>query len=197
MYRRHMGDNHMENKDDTIPAWILCNDLLIRLKNELANEAIAVLEREIKAGHIKINGSVVTQPDEQSEGENKLFVVNNLVNDRKTMHERYDFLIAEFEANPSKFDGAVAERMEGLKKFVLAVDEIAMLMNYSKVMDEWAEDVAHHIKESSISEIIRATVGSVPERREVLQFVLSLKSFAREGILSDPERQELAQAISN
>ncbi|MCL5099554.1 MAG: hypothetical protein M1158_00290 [Candidatus Marsarchaeota archaeon] len=187
----------MEKENDRIPAWILCSDLLIKLKNELANEAIAVLEGEIKAGRISIGGSVITQPDEQSDGENKLFVVNNLINDRVAMHEKYDFLIAEFESNPSKFDGKTAERMEGLKKFVLAVDEMRMLMAYSQMMDRWAEETTHHVRENSISEIIRATMQDDAGRREALRFVLSLKSFIKESILSEQERQELAQAISS
>ena len=121
----------MDDDDAGVPAWILCNDLLIKLKNELANEAILAAEREIKEGRMDVKGSVITQPDQQSEGENLLFVVNNLIGERDGIHERYDPYIKELQDNPSKFDSKTAQRIESLRKFLLAVDEIYTLMHYS------------------------------------------------------------------
>lgn len=182
----------MNDDNAGLPAWMLCSDLLIKAKNELANEAILSLEREMKAGRIDVKGSVITQPDQQQEGENMLFVINNLVGERDGIHERYDQYIRDLEHDPSKFDGKTAERIESLKKFVLAVDEIYALMHYSAVMGEWADDVAMHVKEEKPLEILERT-SEGHERADAAAFVLSLKSFAREKIFSEEERMLLEE----
>ncbi len=187
----------MDDDDAGVPAWILCNDLLIKLKNELANEAILAAEREIKEGRMDVKGSVITQPDRQSEGENLLFVVNNLIGERDGIHERYDPYIKELQDNPSKFDSKTAQRIESLRKFLLAVDEIYTLMHYSGVMGAWADDASMQVREKDPSAILEKTLASGHERAEAALFVLSLKSFAKEGILSDTERRMLERAAGH
>ncbi len=185
----------MKDDDAGLPAWMLCNDLLIKVKNELANEAIIALEREMKAGRIDVRGSVIAQPDQQQDGENKLFVINNLITERDGIHERYDQYVKDFDENPSKFDGSAAERIEALKKFMLAVDEIYTFMHYSKVMADWADDASMRVRETDPSEILAKTASAARERAEAASFVLSLKSFIRENILSEGERRMLERAV--
>lgn len=166
------------------PAWILCEDLMVRIKEELISEAIRVLDKEIKNGNIKVNGSIITSAEQDKENEQSLFLINNLIKERQRMHDRYNGYISE--PNNSR-DAETVSRIDALKRFMLSVDAIAILMEYVSIIDAWIKDISIEVKPSSVSDILIKTSELNEKRRELIDFVSKRRRFLDENVISKDE----------
>src|SRR5208283_2497604 len=120
-----------------IAAWIVCEDLLVKVKTELANEAIITLQREVKEGRMKVQGSVIPKNEMQSDAERDLFVANEIAAESEKMLQSYADYIGSKESRPDKLTAEEVQKIETTKKLMMAVQEISILINYRAVTEEW------------------------------------------------------------
>ena len=177
-------------KDSDIPAWMVCEEALTRLKDELVLEAIDILHQEVKAGRIDINGYVSLLPDKPDEIQRDMYIINNLRMKEHEIMEQYGHYMQQTdEKNPHTLS-----RIESLRKFLLSVRAISTLMHFSEIVGAWADDTGRYPKESEISVILEKTARSSADRLEVLDFVLSSTKFIKNQTLDGRELGALRKA---
>ena len=178
-----------------IPAWILCEDVLVKLKEELGNEAIMLIQKEVKAGRMKVEGRMVSS-EAASDAERDLFVASEIAKESAGMLRGYSDYILAKEASPAQLTAGDVEKMENVKRLMLAVSEIAMLMDYRRVAEEWILEIEGIPQIDDPSELLASTMhGRDDERFRVLEFALSRKSFIEDDILSEEEKEMLGAAL--
>jgi hypothetical protein len=179
-----------------VPSWLVCEDILTRTKDELILEAIDLLKKEMKAGHIDIKGYVAALPEKNQELEQDLFVVNNLISRAPEIREQYrEYLQKEDEGGIK--DPEVIMRGEGLRKFLLSVDAIDLLMKFSRVFGMWADDVGVFSTLKDPVDIMVKTANMADERIEALSFVVNNKTFENNEALSNDEMLMLEETVKN
>ena len=179
----------MQEEKDVVPQWITAHDLLIRLKDELIGKAIALLHKEESEGRIKISGTLMSTPDKNSENENDMFILNNITAKIDEMHVQYE----SYLSSNSEKDPALIKRIEDLKKFLMAMDSINILVEYSKAMDPWIDEAALEIKSESAAQIIADTASRNPDRVEILKYICK-NSYFRNEVLSKAELEIVESA---
>ncbi len=159
--------------DSDVKAWLLCEDVLTQIKDELVLEAVDILKKEKKEGRMSISGYVPAMPEKGGELEEDLFMINKVVENAKEMRSTWSRYLED-----SGSDGSVPpSRIEELKKFLLAVDAIDLLMHTSNVFKKWADDTGRFQKtERPVDVIVESARGS-KTRIEALGFVLSSSTF--------------------
>ncbi len=178
-----------------LPAWIACEDLLVKMREELLSRAISLLHKEIDAGHINLEGSVLSSSEASSNLEESLYLINNLIDDSGRLQEEYS-KYAESQKG-KKLDDKTAKRFEDLKSFILSVQEMSLLMDYARELRLWADDASKQIKSNEPSEILKSTMNAQDNKRlEILSFFIKDKRLAEES-LTEEELSILREASSN
>ncbi|MCL4388035.1 hypothetical protein M1567_02690 [Candidatus Marsarchaeota archaeon] len=157
--------------ESRIPSWIACEDLLVKMREELIDRAIKLLNREIEAGHIAVNGSTLFSSEANADVEEAMYLINNLIDDSGRLHKEYNEYIEKNSGK--KLSEAEAKKFEELQKFVLSVEHLNMLMEYSRVLSSWADAAGKMIDGKSITDILERTVDKEELRRTVLEFFMS------------------------
>ena len=189
-----MNDDSNQASDNKMPAWIICEDLLVKMREELLEEAMSILDKERQAGHIEVNGKPLSTGESGNYTEEALYIINNLIADAPKLHEEYARYISV--QSDKKLSEADAKRFKELKDFVLAIDELSLLMDYSRILSAWAEEVAHYVKDTDPAEILKKTSNDPEElRKEVLKFFISNKTFASKSPLSEHEINIVSNAL--
>ena len=179
----------MEN-DDSTAAWMLCDDIITRVKDELILEAVDILHEELKAGRIDLKGYVNVLPDKAQELQRDMYLINNLVQREQEIIAQY----APYLDGNGQHDSDKLSRIEDLRKFVLSVKAISMLMRLSIAAERWALDTGKYSALSDPVQIIKKTAIMADERKEILDFVLSHSKFTKSEALSGEEMGILASA---
>jgi hypothetical protein len=175
------------------PAWMVCEDLVSRIEAELMSEALDLLEDEIKAGRVKVEGNLVTSSELTSEAEKHLFILDRLLEDESNLRYRYENLVNAVEEGRESNPEVVA-RLEEVKKFLLVVSQISMTVKQAKVFAAWFTDAGSNMKIKDPSEILYLTSVGNQERKEALDFVLTSKAFIRSEALKDGEFETVRKA---
>jgi hypothetical protein len=186
----------MDNNEG-MPGWIICEDLLVKLKAELANEAIIILQNEVKSGRMKVEGSMVSSDEHSKDTERDLFVANNIAEEGENMIKKYSDYINLKESDHSKLSSKDVEMIDVAKKLILAIGEISMLMRYRRDVEEWINEIEKvaNIKEPFM--VLSSTInGRDDVRFEILKFATTRQSFIREDIFSKEERKIMEDALS-
>ena len=179
----------MQEENDSVPQWIAAHDLLIKLKDELSSRAIALLHKEEGEGRIKISGALMSTPDKNAENENDMFILNNITAKIDEMHAQYEgYLNSDQEKDP-----ALIKRIEDLRKFLMAMDSINILVEYSKAMDPWIDEAAVEIKSESAAQIIADTASKDTDRAEILNYICK-NSYFRNEVLNEAELETVESA---
>ncbi|MDE1870876.1 MAG: hypothetical protein KGI06_01400 [Candidatus Micrarchaeota archaeon] len=177
--------------DRDIPAWLVCEDIFNKIKTELITQAMETLQDAIDSRAIEVNGSLVTLPDKPSDTDMKMFIINRIMEDKDGIAERYrEYLSEKGTSDPKK-----VQQVERLKKFLLAIEQISMLMSYSKLFDEWMHDIAMQVTAKEPQDAITATLKGNETRMEVLAYVLGNAKIGSEEILTESERSILEKSI--
>ena len=185
----------MEGKDG-IPAWIICEDLLVKVKTELANEAIITLQKEVKNGRMKVNGKIISPNEISSDAERDLFVANQIAHESDEMLNTYSNYINAKEANIEKITPEDVEKIENTKKLMMAIHEITILMKYRKSAEEWILEIEGIPTIDDPVKLLASTIhGSEDIRFEILSFMLERKSIVEEKIFSDEERKMMLDSL--
>ena len=173
--------------DDT-PAWMVCANLLNKIKSEFVTEAMEELDNQVAKKNIDIKGGLITLPERPEETDMKMFVIRKLLSEAGKIREMYSDA-AMSEINDSKG----VEQRERSRIFLLGVEKIVLLMHYESLIDGWSYDVGKMAYTKNAADIIRGTANS--ERMELIRFVLGSKTMIRENVLTEEERDILGSAV--
>ena len=184
----------LKDEDDGIPAWMMCSELLIRLKDEFTLEATEVLEREIKAGRLRFTGKLITLPESAGNMERDIYIINHLLHDENEIRHRYAKYMVESTKGAIE-DAKVIERVEELKRFLMALTQISMLMRYGGALGVLANECGRFAGKSDAAEVLVLAVGGREETVEAIAFALDSGTVKREAVLTEDERQILRHAI--
>ncbi len=176
----------MNDERQDMPSWMLCQEILVKAKNELILEAIDALHRETEAKRIDIKGSTVKIEGKNSEIDRDMFIINNLLAQEDDMRIRYAESIKSVEEGHEK-NPAIVERINELKKFFLSVTEIHMAMKYARIFDQWVLDVGSAADLDDPARILAETAKKNADRIDALEFVLEDKAFIKNEGLSKEE----------
>jgi hypothetical protein len=183
------------NMEET-PSWMQCQDILIRIKEELVLEAVDALHRELDAKRLEMNGAIPINPEENANNKKDMFMIGNLLENYEDMQERYSTYIKETEAKDSLLDAHTIARIEELKKFLLSVAEIKYLMDMAYDIDEWVTDVGKPNGPSTASGILLESVKIHSERAEILRYAAKSKRFEASHALSKEETDLLNEILA-
>ncbi len=179
-----------------IAAWIICEDLLVKVKTELANEAIITLQKEVKEGRMKVEGSVIPKNEMQSDAERDLFVANEIAVESGKMLKSYAYYIDSKESRLSKLTSEEVQKIETTKKLMMAVQEISILINYRTITEEWILEIEGTPAINDPIKLLAATMRSKDDERfHVLNTVLKRKSMIKEKIFAAEERKMMKDAL--
>ncbi|MDE1768182.1 MAG: hypothetical protein KGH64_02670 [Candidatus Micrarchaeota archaeon] len=173
------------------PAWMICEDILTKAKDELVLEAMDILHEEIKAGHIDIKGYVAPLPDKSGEIQKDMFIINNLRMREQEITEQYSKYIEDnIEMDPERL-----ERSDELKRFMLSVKGISLLMYMSEIVGVWADATGNYSQIDDPAMIISKTLKDDERRVDVLTYVLASSKFINSEALSDEETAILRRGL--
>jgi hypothetical protein len=175
---------------DATPAWMVCDDILTRIKDELILEAIDILHDEINSKHLVIEGYSPVVLERSEEMQRDIYLINNLM-------ERAE----EISTNYGKYlDGSAAAevtdplRVEELKRFLMSISGIRFLMDTAKVFESWSADTGKYYSEKDPSSIIKKTMGKGTEREKALEYILKSKKIIENEAITKEERSILDRA---
>ncbi len=171
------------------PAWMVCTDLLNKIKSELVTEAMEELDNQIAKKNIDIKGALITLPERPGETDMKMFVIRRLLSEAKKIREMYSETATTSDVNDSR----IVEQRERSRIFLLGVEKIVLLMHYESMIDSWSYDVGKMAGMENAVEIIRGTASA--ERTDLIRFVLGSKTMIKENVLAEDERSILESAI--
>lgn len=189
-----MKQNTNDGKGN-MAAWIICQDLVLKIRDELKNQAIATLDNEIKEGRMKVNGQVLTLDPENKEEERSMFLISNLIEQHEEMIRGYSDYISKNEARDDLKPQDILN-MESIKKLMLAMKKIVMLMGYSNLLGMVYNDIGMKVRQETPSKILVELSSDYPDLPELLNFVLSYKPIAEAGLLSQSDESIIKDALA-
>jgi hypothetical protein len=184
----------MKGDEDGMPAWLIAQDILTKVKSEFVSEAMELLHAEIDAKRIAVNGALGALPDKNAEADNDLFIIRNLIKNRDQMHETYSSYLDM--APGQQVDAKRAKRLEDLRKLMLAVSEISLLMEYADTIDGWVQDASKLVAEKDTAAVLADSILGDENRTEMLEFILRSKRYLKEELLTPTERKTLEKALT-
>ena len=172
--------------DDEAPAWMQCEDMLSRIRAELVMQAMDVLQLAMDSKAIDIGGSLITLPDRPSEIDMKMFIIGRLLEEKERIMEIYS-------GSPPE-DVATRERLD---KFLLAVGQIARLMEYAKSIEAMVGEIPERSGEADPYKLLVMLAGSDATRIEALKYAESSQKLLKEETITEAERRLLRRAIDS
>ncbi len=183
------------NGKENMAAWIICQDLVLKIKEELKNLAITALDNEIKEGRMKVNGQVLTLDPENKEEERSMFLISNLIEQHEEMIRGYSDYISKNEAR-NDLKPLDILNIESIKKLMFAIKKIVMLMGYSNLLGMVYNDIGMKVRQETPSKILVELSNDYPDLPELLNFVLSYKPIAKAGLLSQSDESIIRDALA-
>jgi hypothetical protein len=181
----------MEENDEKIPSWLVCEDIFNKIRTELITQAMDTLQEAIDSKAIEIKGSLVSLPDKPSDTEMKMFIIKKLIEEKENIRERY----GHYESQDENSTPEQVQQKERLKKFLLAVEQISLLMEYGDLFGSWMNDIAMQVGVKDKSEVIKNTIKGDESRLSALKYVLGNKKLEKEMVLTKSERIVLEKSI--
>ncbi len=179
---------------DEMPKWMLAQDILIKAKNEIILEAIDSLHNEIKEKRLEVNGHTIKLPDKSSDIEMDMLVIGNILGQEEEIKKKYVEFMKSIEDKKTE-SPEIIERINELKKFLMAVTGIHILMNYAKVIDAWVLDFAEVMKIDDAAMIIAETAKRNVERIDTMEFMVKNRTFLKSDALNENEGEILKNAF--
>jgi len=172
------------------PAWMACDDILTRIKDELILEAIDILHEEINAKRLVIEGYSPVVLERSEEMQRDIYLINNLMARAEEISKNYG---KYFDSNAPAAD-ADPIRIEELKRFLMSISGIRFLMDTAKVFESWSSDTGRYYAEKDPASIIRKTMGTGTEREKALEYILKSKKMLENEAVTEQELAMLKKA---
>ena len=168
---------------DKLPAWLTCQELLIKMKEALVSEAIRVLHRELEAGRIKLNANWVNTEAPDEELKRDLLLLNKLSAEAPEMlRVQSEYVGAAERAGAA--DADTVARIEAVKKLSLAVSYISLLMGRARVLEDWLSEIEGKPAGANAYALLSGSLNS--DRLETIAFVMESRGVS-EGLFSEDE----------
>ena len=178
-------------EDEKLPAWMVCDAIISKMRDELLSRAVSVMHEQISKKRISLEGHMPAMSEEGGEKEKDAFLLSQIVKE----HENIERQFGEHLESASLGSADVA-RIDELQKFLLELRQIVMLDDYSKACEAWMADAEKELRESDAARVLAKTMAKEPgKRREVLDFVLKDRKLARDGVFSESERRIMGDAL--
>ncbi len=181
----------MDAKATETPAWMACDEIVSKSRDELLSQAISVMREQIEKKRISLEGHLPTLTEGEGEKEKDMFLLLQLVKE----HENIEIQFASYirEAQMSKQE---LSRVDELEKFLLSLRQIMMLYNYSRACESWLIDVEKELRERRSEIILARTALHDPQiRREILEHLLADKTLMKDNVFSSAEREIMSNAL--
>ncbi len=180
-----------------IKPWLIAQDIFTKVKDELVLEAIDVLHEQVNKKRISIEGHTVTLPEQPSDLDRDLFIVNNILKEADGIRSQYSEYMNKAAGSGSS-DPQVVERTEELKKMLLAVSEIEMLMSMSAAANEMVSSVSMYVNESDTANVIAkaAAEGHDGSRADLMDYIHNSARFAKAEVFDSEEQAIIDKSIS-
>ncbi len=172
------------------PAWMVCDDILTRIKDELILEAIDILHDEINAKRIVIEGYSPVVLERSEEMQRDIYLINNLMARADEISSNY----SKYFNDPEAAKEADPVQMEGLKRFLMSVSGIRFLMDMAKIFENWSADSGKYYSEKDPIAILRKTMAPGSEREKALAYILKSKKITENEALTKEELDLLKEA---
>ncbi len=173
-------------KADDSPAWMLCEELMVKVKEAMVSEAIRVLHEEIDSGRIKLNAGWVNTESQTEELERAMFLINRLVEEAPKMLEAQSKYIAAAEAQDAKADAKTIENIESMKRLGMAVSYISALIGHVGVIDGWIKGIGNVPHINDMESVLKETLNE--ERLNTVKFIIATKALSRDLLSEDEAR---------
>lgn len=172
-----------------IKPWLIAQDMFTKVKDELVLEAIDILHEQVEKKRISIEGYTVTLPDQQADVDRDIFILNKILAEAGNIRSQYSEYMKDSAAAGEK-DARLIERIEELRKLLLAISEIEMLMSMSDAAKDMIELVSMHVTESDVAEVIAKAASESHNTAmiELMKYIQGSKRFAKACVFDDAER---------
>ncbi|MCL5100441.1 MAG: hypothetical protein M1122_00600 [Candidatus Marsarchaeota archaeon] len=180
---------------DDMPAWLVMEDILIRVKEGLLSVALETLQTEIDAKRVQINGHLIKTPESLDDKETNLFIISNIVSREGEIIEMYEHEKKKLESG--NVSPEIAYGIDELRKFAMAAVQLSVLMNYVEITNRWMNDVKEDTKKENVERLIIDSIKSDRERRNLIEFISKSKALVDIGSVSAQEREMMAGVIKN
>lgn len=184
-------NNCMQTENDTMPAWLVCDGILSKARDELLSQAIRTVHEQIKKKRLSLEGEPVSVNEATSQQEKDMYFLGQLVQERERMEKQFAEYIEA--ASIGEKDRA---RIDELQQFLLALKQIALLYRYSDVCGAWLMDAEKELREPESAMLLASTASrGISERKEVLAYLATSKELENEGVFTDQEKSIIKRAL--
>ena len=177
-------------EQESTPAWMLCDDMLTRIKDELILEAIDILHEEINAKRLVIEGYSPIVLERSEEMQRDIYLINNLMERAEEISKNY----SKYFNDDSSTESADPVQIEELKRFLMSISGIRFLMDTAKVFESWSVDTGKYYSEKDPVSILCKTMGAGTEREKALEYVLKSKKITGNEAVTANELSLLKEA---
>ncbi len=182
----------IEKDNPEIPAWMVAQALIIKVKNVLIEEAVNLLYREIEEKRMAVKGKFVKMSDTDGEMEQGMFLIRNLMNQKDEILDQFLRYI-ETHKEEAKSNAVEASKIRDARKFIDAVDSITAMARASMIFDAWFNGVSMQIHEKDPAAILAGTAKEDNDRRDALSFLVTNQIFKSAELFTKDERAVLTK----
>ncbi len=177
--------------DTAVQPWIACQDLLLRIKAEIAMEAIDSLHAELEAKRLDFKGTLPVQEGESAEHKRDMLMIANIMENWEEMDSTYTKFIKDGEVSS---DPAVVARVEELRRLLLSLSKIRYLMLMVDCMGEWLLEIGNPANRGKqAAELLLLTARGHAEREEALRYSCSNREFIKSGAINSQEAKMISE----
>ena len=183
----------MENQLGAMPAWLVCDEIISKMGEELLSQAISVMHEQLEKKRISLKGHLPTFSEGESEKEKDMFLISQLVKEHGNIEKQFTSYIKEAKTNKD-----AVSRIDELQKFLLELRQILLLFNYSKACESWLIDVEQGMKEENPELLLAKSMKPDAQlRSEILEHVLRNKEFIKNKVFSEQELKIMENALNS
>ncbi len=182
----------MAEQNGTMPAWLVCDGIIAKARDELLSQAISVMHEQLDKKRISLEGELTVVDEANSEREKDRFLLSQLVKEHANIEKKFSSYLEE--AKISKQD---ANRMQELERFLLELRQIMLLSDYAKACESWLVEVEKALSEKAPERILASTIKKEPQqRREILEYLLKNKALAKDRIFTEEDKEIINKALN-
>ncbi|MCL5239663.1 MAG: hypothetical protein M1286_04325 [Candidatus Marsarchaeota archaeon] len=177
-------------ESDSTPAWMVCDELISKMRDELLSQAVSAMHEQIEKKHLALEGNVVTTSEEGGEKERDAFLLGQIAKEHNNIERQFAMYMEH-----ASIDKEAMAHAEELQKFLLELRQIVMLSDYAKECEGWLSDAEKELRGSDPAAILAKTMKAGERRREVLDYALKSRKFSNDGVFSVSEKRLMQDAL--
>ncbi len=181
----------MQGNEDEMPAWLVCDGILSKARDELLSAAIHAMHEQVEKKRLALEGHPISSNESTSEQERDLYFLRQLVDERERMEKQF----AEY-IETARIGEKDMARIDELQKFLLALKQITLLYRYSGVCSAWLVDAEKGLSAAEPATLLADTAAlDAPERVDALSYLMKSSELAKDNVFSERERKIMNKAL--